>query len=200
MKLNRILSIFIIFSLFVIGCKKESDDDPNIAKLENDLEISDFIWKGLNQYYYWQESVINLADSKLDNLSEYSFYLSQNPNPENFFNSLKHSDDEFSWLSDDYEELENYLQGIDYSDGMEFGLYLECNDQNVFGFVRYVHKDSDADIKGVKRGYFFNKVNGSILTRDNYTDLLYNDNSLSNSFGFANLNYNSNEQLSLIHI
>jgi len=194
MKLNRILSIFIIFSLFVIGCKKESDDDPNIAKLENDLEISDFIWKGLNQYYYWQESVINLADSKLDNLSEYSFYLSQNPNPENFFNSLKHSDDEFSWLSDDYEELENYLQGIDYSDGMEFGLYLECNDQNVFGFVRYVHKDSDADIKGVKRGYFFNKVNGSILTRDNYTDLLYNDNSLSNSFGFANLNYNSNEQ------
>lgn len=194
MKLNRILSIFIIFSLFVIGCKKESDDDPNIAKLENDLEISDFIWKGLNQYYYWQESVINLADSKLDNLSEYSFYLSQNPNPENFFNSLKHSDDEFSWLSDDYEELENYLQGIDYSDGMEFGLYLECNDQNVFGFVRFVHKDSDADIKGVKRGYFFNKVNGSILTRDNYTDLLYNDNSLSNSFGFANLNYNSNEQ------
>ena len=110
MKLNRILSIFIIFSLFIIGCKKESDDDPNIAKLENDLEISDFIWKGLNQYYYWQESVINLADSKLDNLSEYSFYLSQNPNPENFFNSLKHSDDEFSWLSDDYEELENYLQ------------------------------------------------------------------------------------------
>ena len=194
MKLNQILSILIIFSLFVIGCKKESDEDPNIAKLENDLEISDFIWKGLNQYYYWQESVINLADSKLDNLSDYSFYLSQNPNPENFFNSLKHQDDEFSWLSDDYEELENYLQGIDYSDGMEFGLYLECNDQNVFGFVRYVHKDSDADIKGVKRGYFFNKVNGTMLTRDNYRDLLYNDSSLSNSFGFANLNYNNNEQ------
>ncbi len=77
---------------------------------------------------------------------------------------------------------------------MEFGLYLECNDQNVFGFVRYVHKDSDADIKGVKRGYFFNKVNGTMLTRDNYRDLLYNDSSLSNSFGFANLNYNNNEQ------
>ena len=196
MNFNRIISIFIIFSLFVIGCKKEDDEDPNIAKLENDLEISDFIWKGLNQYYYWQESVINLADSKLDNLSDYSFYLSQNPNPENFFNSLKHPDDEFSWISDDYEELENYLQGIDYSDGMEFGLYLECNDQNVFGFVRYVHKNSDADIKGIKRGYFFNKVNGSILTRDNYRDLLYNDSSLSNSFGFANLNYNSNQQCS----
>lgn len=194
MNLNRIISIFIFFSLFVIGCKKESDEDPNIAKLENDLEISDFIWKGLNYYYYWQESVINLADSKLDNLSNYSFYLSQNPNPENFFNSLKHSDDRFSWISDDYEELENYLQGIDYSDGIEFGLFLECNDQNVFGFVRYVHKDSDADINGIKRGYFFNAVNGTILNKDNYRDLLYDDNILTNTYGFADLNYDENNQ------
>ncbi len=42
------------------------------------------------------------------------------------------------------------LQGIDISDGMEFGLYVECNDQNIFGFVRYVQKDSDAESKGKK--------------------------------------------------
>ena len=194
MNINRIISIFIIFSLLLIGCKKESDEDPNIAKLENDLEIIDFVWKGLNQYYYWQESVISLADSKLDNLSNYSFYLSQNPNPENFFNSLKHPNDRFSWISDDYEELENYLQGIDYSDGMEFGLFLECNGQNVFGFVRYVHKNSDADINGIKRGYFFNTINGSILNKDNYGDLLFDDNVLTNTFGFADLNYDENNQ------
>ena len=194
MNINRIISIFIIFSLLLIGCKKESDEDPNIAKLENDLEISDFIWKGLNQYYYWQESVMSLADSKLDNLSDYSFYLSQNPNPENFFNSLQHPDDRFSWISDDYVELENYLQGIDYSDGMEFGLFLECNGQNVFGFVRYVHKNSDADINGIKRGYFFNTINGSILNKDNYGDLLFDDNVLTNTFGFADLNYDENNQ------
>ena len=194
MNINQIISIFIFFSLLLISCKKESDEDPNIAKLENDLEISDFVWKGLNQYYYWQESVINLADSKLDNLSNYSFYLSQNPNPENFFNSLKHPDDRFSWISDDYVELENYLQGIDYSDGMEFGLFLECNGQNVFGFVRYVHKNSDADINGIKRGYFFNTINGSILNKDNYGDLLFDDNVLTNTFGFADLNYDENNQ------
>ena len=157
-------------------------------------QISDFIWKGLNQYYYWQESVINLADSKLDNLSDYSFYLSQNPNPENFFESLKHPDDRFSWISDDYEELENYLQGIDYSDGIEFCLFLECNGQNVFGFVRYVHKDSDADINGVKRGYFFTEVNGTRLNKDNYRDLLYDDNLLTSTYGFADLNYDENNQ------
>ena len=167
----QIKILFFLISLLLLnGCKKDDgsvlriDSDDNVINLDGELQISDFVWQGLNYFYYWQESVINLADSKLDNLSDYSFYLSQNPNPENFFESLKHPDDRFSWISDDYEELENYLQGIDYSDGMEFGLFLECNGQNVFGFVRYVHKDSDADINGVKRGYFFSAVSYTHLT------------------------------------
>ena len=133
------------------SCKKSDDEDPNIIRLETDLEISDFIWEGLNQYYYWQESVVNLSDSKAENESEYAYYLSQNTNPESFFESLLHPDDNFSWIVDDYVELENMLQGIDNSDGMEFGLYVECNDQNIFGFVRYVQKNSDAESKGIKR-------------------------------------------------
>ena len=42
-----LLTFIIVFN----GCKKSSDDeDPNIIRIETDLEISDFIWKGLNQY------------------------------------------------------------------------------------------------------------------------------------------------------
>ena len=61
------------------------------------------------------------------------------------------------------------LQGIVDSDGMEFGLYVECNDQNVFGFVRYVHKNLMLNQK-VKRGMLFSEINGNRLTRDNYRD------------------------------
>ena len=75
--------------------------DPNIIRIETDLEIIDFIWKGLNQYYYWQESVVNLSDSKKESESDYAYFLSQNPDPENFFNSLLHPDDNFSWIVDD---------------------------------------------------------------------------------------------------
>lgn len=185
-----ILATLIIFN----SCKKADDDDPNIIRLETDLEISDFIWKGLNQYYYWQESVVNLSDSKSENESEYAYYLSQNPNPESFFNSLKHPDDNFSWIVDDYIELQNMLQGIDNSDGMEFGLYVECNDQNIFGFVRYVHKNSDAESKGVKRGMLFSEINGTRLTRDNYKDLLFNDSSNTYSIKLSELSYNTNNQ------
>jgi len=52
----KIIKFYLLASIVVfIGCKKSGDDeDPNIIRIETDLEISDFIWKGLNQYYYWQ--------------------------------------------------------------------------------------------------------------------------------------------------
>ena len=185
-----LLALILVFS----SCKKSDDEDPNIIRIETDLEIIDFIWKGLNQYYYWQESVVNLSDSKKESESDYAYFLSQNPNPENFFNSLLHPDDNFSWIVDDYVELENMLQGIDISDGMEFGLYVECNDQNIFGFVRYVQKDSDAESKGVKRGMVFSNINGTRLTRDNYRDLLFNDTNSSYTIRFSEISYNQNNQ------
>ena len=186
-----LLTFIIVFN----GCKKSGDDeDPNIIRIETDLEISDFIWKGLNQYYYWQESVSNLSDSKKENESDYAYYLSQNTNPETFFNSLLHPDDKFSWIVDDYIELENMLQGIDNSDGMEFGLYVECNDQNIFGFVRYVQKGSDAESKGVKRGMVFSDINGTRLNRDNYRDLLYNQANNTYNVKFSQISYNQNNQ------
>ncbi|MDC0879744.1 S41 family peptidase, partial [Flavobacteriaceae bacterium] len=189
------INLLLLASIFIFNsCKKTDDDDPNIIRLETDLEISDFIWKGLNQYYYWQESVMNLSDSKTENESDYAYYLSQNPNPESFFNTLKHPDDRFSWIVDDYIELENMLQGIDNSDGMEFGLYVECNDQNIFGFVRYVSKNSDAESKGVKRGMLFSEINGSRLTRENYRDLLYNNENNTYTIKFSELSYNETNQ------
>jgi len=185
-----LLALILVFS----SCKKSDDEDPNIIRIETDLEIIDFIWKGLNQYYYWQESVVNLSDSKKESESDYAYFLSQNPEPENFFNSLLHPDDNFSWIVDDYVELENMLQGIDISDGMEFGLYVECNDQNIFGFVRYVQKDSDAESKGIKRGMVFSNINGTRLTRDNYRDLLFNNNDSSYTIRFSEISYNQNNQ------
>ena len=187
---------FYLFAITILfsSCKKTDDEDPNIIRIETDLEIIDFIWQGLNQYYYWQESVGNLSDNKKESESDYAYFLSQNPDPETFFNSLLHPDDNFSWIVDDYVDLENMLQGIDISDGMEFGLYVECNDNNIFGFVRYVQKDSNAESKGVKRGMVFSSINGIRLTRDNYRDLLFNDIDNSYTIRFSEISYNQNNQ------
>ena len=120
--------IFIFIFLSNLGCKKEEviegnedelieetsslDTDDTAISLEGDLQISDFIWEGLNTYYYWQEEVEALADSKLEDEKAYAEFISQNADPELFFDSLLHPEDRFSWIEEDYVELENSLQGI----------------------------------------------------------------------------------------
>ena len=78
--------------------------------LVGDLEISDFIWKGLNDYYYWQDNLENLSDTIAKDPLEYSRFISSSPEPVSFFESLKHPDDRFSFIQEDYRELENTIQ------------------------------------------------------------------------------------------
>lgn len=184
--------IFIFIFLSNLGCKKEEviegnedelieetsslDTDDTAISLEGDLQISDFIWEGLNTYYYWQEEVEALADSKLEDEKAYAEFISQNADPELFFDSLLHPEDRFSWIEKDYVELENSLQGIYASNGVEFGLAYACEDCNeIVGYVKYILEDSDASNKNIKRGDYFTGVNGITLTVGNYRNLLFGD-------------------------
>ena len=190
--LKLVTSFFLSLSLLVFtfqGCKKDpidsedsslssnGDSDDNLISLEGDLQISDFVWKGLNEFYYWQEEVNALSDTLLQDSKAYAKYINNNLVPETFFESLKHPDDRFSWIQDDYLELENSLQGIVASNGVEFGLLLACENCNqVIGFVKYILEGSNASEKNIRRGDFFNGVNGTSLTVNNYRDLLFSDN------------------------
>ena len=184
--------IFIFIFLSNLGCKKEEviegnedelieetsslDTDDTAISLEGDLQISDFIWEGLNTSYYWQEEVEALADSKLEDEKAYAEFISQNADPELFFDSLLHPEDRFSWIEEDYVELENSLQGIYASNGVEFGLAYACQDCNeIVGYVKYILEDSDASNKNIKRGDYFTGVNGITLTVGNYRNLLFGD-------------------------
>ena len=79
-------------SLILANCAKNDQDDDGITIVdppaEINTEINDFIWKGLNQWYYWQEDVPNLADTRDDNAAAYKTFLSSLDQGEEFFNSL----------------------------------------------------------------------------------------------------------------
>ena len=114
--------LFFLLSLILInGCKKDKDSalridsDDNAVNLSGDLQISDFVWQGLNYFYYWQESVVKLSDSLLNDSEKYTEFINENPNPKEFFESLKHPDDRFSWIQEDYQELDNYLKSLNNS-------------------------------------------------------------------------------------
>ena len=169
----RILLPFILLLFTIISCK---DEDDNIAPRENDFEIEDFIWEGLNNYYYWQNSVPDLADNRFDSQKSYASFLSQfNANHELLFESLLSDKDRFSWIMSDYTELQKQLSRVSTTSGMMIGLGRIGNSNDLFAFVRYVLPNSDAAAKKIERGNLFLSINNEQLTIDNYRDLLSSD-------------------------
>jgi carboxyl-terminal processing protease len=190
MKKYIIASVLSVLLLTVSCSKEEASLSEDFVISTND-EINDFIWKGLNLYYLWQEDVPTLADNRFSNLEELFTFFRGNESPEATFNSLLNRPgmvDRFSWIVDDYVALENSFQGINVSTGMEFGLVRYANSStNIFGYVRYVLPNSSAETSGITRGMYFNTVNGTQLTDTNYRDLLFSD-ATTLSIGLAGYN------------
>lgn len=156
---------------FAIGCK--SDDGINVP-LQN--EVNEFIWFAMNDYYYWVDEVDDLSIDKYSTYDALYTFLNGYSNPINLFDDLLYRPgevDRFSWIVDDYEELEASFQGISKSFGYEFGLIAISGGNDVFGYVKYVLPDSPADEAGIMRGNLFTKVDGVQLTRDNFQTLLF---------------------------
>lgn len=182
MKTTFKLIIVFLFSAYIFQSCQDEDD---VAAPTN-LEVNDFIWKGLNLYYLWQADVSNLSDNKFANQAELNGFLNGYSKPESLFESLLYKPeslfptnavDRFSWIVDDYLELEGQLQGTTNNNGVEFGLSRKSSSSSeLFGWVRYIIPNSDASTKNIKRGEVFYGVNGTQLTINNYQALLFGSN------------------------
>lgn len=169
-KMKTLLACLFVAAFAFQGC--EDMDDKAVP-------VNDFIWKGLNLYYLWQENVPNLADDRFANQEQLNDFLQVYSDPGNLFKSLllKNPDntiaDRFSALFPDFRVLENTLQGVATSTGIDYQLvYTDETRTNVYGFVRYVLPDTDAAGKDIRRGDIFYAVNGTQLTVQNYQQLL----------------------------
>ena len=167
--------LLLVSRTFFTSCEKSD----NYMASEND-EIHLFIWRAMNNYYLWQQNVPDLSDTRFTNISQLYAEYSNFSSPRDLFESLRYQPgviDRFSWIVDDYVALENSFQGINLSNGMEFGLVRYASDATkVFGYVRYVISGSDAAAQNIARGMLFTEVDGVQLTESNYRDLLFDDN------------------------
>ena len=173
-KFTYVLLLLVSLTFFT-SCEKSD----NYMASEND-EIHLFIWRAMNNYYLWQQNVPDLSDTRFTNISQLYAEYSNFSSPRDLFESLRYQPgviDRFSWIVDDYVALENSFQGINLSNGMEFGLVRYASDATkVFGYVRYVISGSDAAAQNIARGMLFTEVDGVQLTESNYRDLLFDDN------------------------
>jgi len=182
--------ILFFISIILFSCFEDSDD--NIVFASN---INDFVWKGMNASYLYKQNIEDLANNRFSSSEEYTDFLNLFENPENLFESLiylRESIDKFSFIVDDYIALQQYFSGISNSNGMEYGLrYAPGSSYDVYGYVRYVHPNTNAEENNIQRGDVFNSINSAPLTIDNYSDLLSSDNYTVN---FANyLDQNTSE-------
>ena len=167
----KVLLITCIVLLSTTSCFEDLDDNASSTK-----DINDFVWKAMNATYAYKDNIADLANDRFDNSEDYNSYLNDFTTPEALFESLLYLPDdvdEFSVIVPNYFDLEQILQGTSLQNGMAFGLIrLSNSTQDVFGYVRYVMPNSDADTKGVARGMIFNKIDGTNLTADNFRSLL----------------------------
>ena len=167
----KLLILTILATLTLYSC----DDMDDSLKVPSNLEVQNFIWKGLNLYYLWQEDVPDLADDRFANQGQLNTFLSNYNNPFELFDDLRVDEnlDRFSVLVDDYVYLEKLFQGVTKNNGMDFTLrYKPGSETEVFGVANYIIPNSDAANKNVTRGTVFYAIDGQALTVDNYRALI----------------------------
>lgn len=166
MRLFSKIFAFVIFSLLVFQSCEDIDDKP----VPSELEIKDFIWKGLNLYYLWQADQPKLADDLFETQRDLNAFLEGYETPEALFSDLKVAPniDRFSVMFSDYRVLENALQGGFRTNGIEFSLrYKDDTQTDIFGYVRYVLPNTSASNQGITRGMVFYSINNILLTEAN---------------------------------
>jgi len=169
--------LIIILSLVLWSCKK--DEVVVVEEIKEASDVHKFIYDAMATWYLWVDNVPALTNSKFENKDSLNVFLNQKKytDPENLFLDLLYqykTIDKWSFIVDDYAEIDNWVQGISQSMGFEFGLaYLNQTDERVVGYVQYVLKGSPAAKAGMKRGDLFLTIDGQQLTASNYSDLLF---------------------------
>ncbi|MAQ00050.1 MAG: carboxyl-terminal protease [Flavobacteriaceae bacterium] len=201
--MNFSQKILLIAAISLVNFSCFEDDDDLGAYTS---EINDFVWKGMNAVYLYKQEIFDLSNNRFDSSDEYANYLNNFESPEILFESLiyeRESIDKFSVIVDNYIELEQFFNGSSVSNGMEYGLsYIPNSSNEIFGFVRYVHPGSNADINNIKRGDIFRGINNTLLNINNYSGLLSQDIYIVNFANYNNFNTENinDDSINLINV
>lgn len=155
--------------------KPQTTEETSATGEFDHLQVEDFVYRGMNEIYLYKAQVPELADSYFSNQNEKFDYLETFSTPEKLFDELTASEDKFSFITDNYNELEDSFNGISGSTGMKYGLGRISGTNNLFGYLRYVLPGTSAEAAGLERGTVFTEVDGQKLTMNNFQKLLGKD-------------------------
>lgn len=176
-RLSDLFLSFLLFSLFITGCKKDDTPEPEVIVPDASV-VNKFVYNNLKDYYLWEDKISQFTGSKYSDTDTLNAFLNGYSDHEKLFESLLYNYgtvDKWSFIVDDSKVIDDWIQGISETMGYDFMLGYIGSSNDLFGFVRYVYKDSPAEKAGIKRGDVFLEVNGQQLTVSNYQSLLFNN-------------------------
>ena len=152
--------------LMVLGILSSCDKDGEEVDTEPTQTeiINQWIWDVMNDVYFWSADV----PQDLEPLEE--------TDSEAFFYKLLHPDDRFSWIVDDYEELQKSFNNIETGNGISPYFIRFSGSDEVFMIVEYTVEGSPAADSGIQRGDIIIEINDQVLTINNYLELFYAEN------------------------
>ena len=164
----RRLSVYMMASLAIMSFNACDDDDSNSnSEREDKTQISEttieanlFVYKTMNEFYYWYDKMPSLNYKTQEDTEEY-------------FESLLYSGDRFSYMITDSETYNEELQGVSTDKGWDYTpMYTDETMTQVCAAINYVHADTPAAESGFKRGDYIYYVDGEAMTADNYYELM----------------------------
>ena len=177
MKIFKTVLLTLLFSTFFVSCSSDQDDEkPAVVAPTADLTVHNFVYRGMNDIYLYKADVPELADNYFASQTEKNNFLDNYASPEDlFYDGLTAPQDNFSFIVEDYIELERSFSGISKTSGFSSGFATYCSTCEVFAYVRYILPNTPASSSGLKRGDIINRVDGVKITRENYRDVFNSD-------------------------
>ncbi|CAL66061.1 S41 family peptidase [Christiangramia forsetii] len=183
MKIYNYLMLFVLAGGLFTSCDKnddtidEIDDSTTGVEQTLELEIKNFEYEAMDIWYLYKDEIPEYNDDFFANQEELNVWLDEFDSPESlFYDGLVYQYevvDEFSWIVDDYEALENRFAGVSTGTGLDYGLSRYCTGcDEVLGYVRYVIPNTPAAEAGFERGMVFTEIDGQQITVSNFQTLL----------------------------
>lgn len=163
-KLPKAAIAFLCMAILFTACK---DDDEAPAPVGTEVvpdgpnvKINEWIYDVMDEVYYWTDQMPSDGD--------------KNQDPSDYFEGLlDKSNDRFSRIVPNYQDLMNSLNGVSREAGYEFQLFgANGSTTDVWAIISYIKENSPAQEAGLKRGDVIHKINGETITRTNYRDMI----------------------------
>jgi carboxyl-terminal processing protease len=128
MKLYKILILFLSAGLLVFHSCERDSNKPDLP--EDVLILNHWIWDVMNEVYLWENQLPDLDPD-------------YQPDPMQYFYDLLYEEDHYSWIVDNYDELEALFDGVEFVTGMSALPWL-YTDTRVLYTVEFVTPGSPA--------------------------------------------------------